>query len=54
VTALTRPIIWLLETLRQWRERDGLPHDDYRLHVSDTPDVYHERNTNIWYLPPPY
>jgi uncharacterized protein YjiS (DUF1127 family) len=55
VTAFTRPIAGILQTLRLWRrrvrERQALANqlaDDVTV-----ADAHHERNTTFWYLPPP-
>ncbi len=50
--AVLHPIVWLAETLRQWRARERQVATEERADESAA-DLCHPANTAFWYLPPP-
>jgi hypothetical protein len=53
MTALTHPIVWVLRSLRRWRNSER------QAAAASVPDeaasagLDHECNTLLWFLPPP-
>ncbi len=53
MAAFTHPIAWFLELLRLWLVRERQAVADELQGDAESSDLYHERNTCLWYLPPP-
>ena len=52
MAAITYPIIWLMETLRQWRIRERQRSLEELTYETTTPD-HHQLNSSFWFFPPP-
>jgi hypothetical protein len=53
MAAITYPIIWLMEMLRQWRISDRQKSVEELTYETTTPDDHHHLDTSFWFFPPP-
>ena len=53
MAAITYPIIWLMEMLRQWRIRERQRSIEELTYETTTPDDHHQLNNSFWFFPPP-
>ena len=53
MAAITYPIIWLMETLRQWRIRERQKAVEELTYETTTVDDHHRLNNSFWFFPPP-
>ena len=53
MAAITYPIIWLMEMLRQWRISERQKSVEELTYETTTIDDHHRLNNSFWFLPPP-
>jgi hypothetical protein len=53
MAAITYPIIWLMETLRQWRSRERQRSIEELTYETTAVDDHRQLNNSFWFFPPP-
>jgi hypothetical protein len=53
MAAITYPIIWLMETLRQRRSRERQRSIEELTYETTAVDDHHQLNSSFWFFPPP-